>query len=169
MEHALADQAVYLLELLGTGVRPFDATIPAPVEQTGSDFNALLERARSGNPETGIPVKLTVGLEQVLSPEQQNALANALDRIAVVGANSALINLDGRILRVDVRTRTVVEEIEQEDTSPVTLIDAFIQAERKTDLDDETPAAVVEQAQINSARGVRNPSLVRALEGDATV
>ncbi|MCA9303688.1 MAG: hypothetical protein KC996_06170 [Phycisphaerales bacterium] len=160
-----ADQ---LLRSLGSGVRPFDAREPGSVDAGGGpDFDALLERARSGNPETGLAVKLTGKLDLVLGIEQRQSLAGAIDRVAVVGGETALILLDGRTLRVDVRTRTVLEEIPRSEIAPIVGIDAFAHAEGAggdgviTEIDGTATGV------IGSARGVRNASLVRALSGDA--
>ena len=164
----MAFPADQLLSSLGSGVRPFDAVETAPLGVTATeDFGALLDRARSGNPNTGLGVRLTNELEGVLAIEQRRALAAAVDRVAVVGGESALILLDGRTLRVDVRTRTVLEELAVSDTDPVVGIDVFAHAGQA---DGQSPISEIsaEPAGLNgSARVVRNASLVRALSGDA--
>jgi len=162
----MAVPADQLLRSLGSGIRPFDPLDPSPLSSGGdADFRALLDRARSGNPQTGLAVKLTGELDIALGIEQRQSLASAVDRVAVVGGESALILLDGRTLRVDVRTRTVIEEIPRTETDPVVGIDAFAHAE-ETDVEGVIAEIVGSPAGISgSARGVRNASLVRALSG----
>lgn len=160
-----ADQ---LLRALGGGVRPIDSGASSRYSlEHGTDFGALLERARSGNPETGLPVKLTGVLDQQLDHEQRAALAAAVDRVAVVGGETALILLDERTLRVDVRTRTVIGEIEQAESDPVVGIDSYVRAENSGT--DGTMREIVDPSMglLGSARVVRNASLVRALSSDA--
>lgn len=163
----MAVPADQLLRALGGGVRPFDSDTSSRFSLgDGTDFSALLQRARSGNPETGLPVKLTDSLDRELGLEQRTALAAALDRVAVVGGETALILLDGRTLRVDVRTRSVIAEIPSTESNPVVGIDSFAHA-----LNSEADGIVEEindpsTGVIGSARGVRNASLVRALSGD---
>ncbi len=165
----MSDQASQLLALLGNGVRPFDVGDLASVVDAGPDFSALLARARSGNPETGLAVGLPPELETLLSVDQREMLAGAVDRVAVVGAESALIRLGERILRIDVRTRMVLEEIVRSDLDPVEGIDAFVHASSEKELEKTNSETAMGTDAIRSARSVRNASLVRALPGDATV
>ena len=165
----VSEQAFQLLALLGSGVRPFDAVDATPVDITVPDFGTMLARARSGNPQTGLAVALPHELESALSIVDREALAGAVDRAAVVGAESVLVKLDERILRIDVRTRTVLEEIARSDLDPIEGIDAFVQTPGLDESGELIEKRSVGDAVIGLAHSVRNASLVRALPGDASV
>ncbi len=164
----MADHSTQLLRFLGRGVRPFDSTDTPIVNATGIDFSEMLDRARAGDPESGFKVKLTADLDRELTIEQRRALGIAVDRVVVVGSEHALILLDERILLVDVRTRTVLEQISHSNHEPVGGIDAFIRApqdevafERAVDPDAKGVRGL--------ARGVRNASLVQSLPENASI
>ncbi|MBL4591892.1 MAG: hypothetical protein JKY96_08035 [Phycisphaerales bacterium] len=171
----MTQEAAQLLMHLGRGVRPFDPLDQAPIPVTEIDFSAMLTRARAGNPESGFPVHLTAELDRELDIEQRKALGIAVDRVMVVGSDQALVQLDERVLRVDVRTRTVLEEIEQSHHDAVSGIDAYIRApseENNADLVEQQPSSLRISGIIGIsglARGVRNASLVRSLPENASV
>jgi hypothetical protein len=95
-------QAEQMLARLGSGVGPRGPPAGSPA------VAAMLDAARRGDLRTGLPVRIDDTLGLTLSPEQASRLSEAVDRAAASGADTALVLLDGRGLRVDTTERRVL-------------------------------------------------------------
>jgi len=151
-----------LLESLGGGVRPIDAVDPGQVWSQQS-FDALLDDAISGKPQTDLPIKFAPSLSGIYSAEEQQLIARGVDRAASSGVDHALILHNKRTLRVDVRNRIVLDAYPITSDDVVNDIDGFLTVQTISD-DEDTPGTMPDsQALKTPARVVRNASLVHAL------
>lgn len=95
-----------LLKVLASGVRAV-----APERASGGveheGFEALLNKAKTGTISSGERVTEAKGAGVNLSPEQLDRLAVAADRAEAEGAQRALVLIDGKVLKLDVQTRTI--------------------------------------------------------------
>lgn len=108
---------VDLLRSLGSGVNGPDrvasnGAAPSGSGGIGQDFAAMLEQARGGTLETGLPVHIAKDANVELSEEQLARMGPVLDRLHASGASHALIAIDGRLVKVDVITRQVRGEFD---------------------------------------------------------
>lgn len=147
-----------LLRALG-GMSPVAPATGAKRVGTGGasqamDFSAMLERARAGELESGLPVQVAPGAEIGVSEEQLARLGPIIDRLHATGASHALIAIDGRLLVVDVLTRQVRSEFDPSAGEMVEGIDAVASAAAQ-----DEGSAVVPPPGV----GVMGPSLARAL------
>lgn len=154
---------VELLRSLGAGVNgPERAASGAPAAPTSGgvalDFAAMLDRARGGTLESGLPVRIAKNAGVELSEEQLARLGPVLDRLHASGASHALLSIDGRLLKVDVLTREVRGEFDPASGDVVEGIDAVA----------SVPGADSAQALVGvPGVGAMSPSLAKALEKDA--
>lgn len=159
---------VQLLESLASGVRPFDA---APVEtpEGGFDFDALLEGALIGRPETTLGVRFAPSVSGMFEQSEQAEIARGVDRAAAAGVDHALILHDQRTLRVDVRNRVVLDVFRVSDDQVIDGIDGFVSLKAVAEQADTTNKSASSTTQAGAvftpARVVRNASLVHALAG----
>jgi len=95
-----------LLKVLASGVR---AVAPerasSGVEHEG--FESLLSRAKAGTISSGERVTEARSAGVNLTPEQLDRLAVAADRAEAEGAQRALVLIDGKVLKMDVQSRTI--------------------------------------------------------------
>ncbi len=152
-----------LLKSLGAGVNgPERIAIPrsgAPASGgIGLDFAAMLEQARAGSLESGLPVRIAKSADVKLSDEQLARLGPVLDRLHAGGASHALVAIDGRLVKVDVMTREVRGEFDPASGEMMEGIDAVASA---------PSSARADGAEVGVPRvGVLGPSLARALGQD---
>lgn len=145
-------QAADLLKVLGSGVRPGAG---APTAPAAAGFAELLEQARAGQLETGLPVSVAQGAGLSLSPGQLDGLAKAVDRAHAEGATRIVVLMDGMSLDVDVLGRRVLGAADLSGGRVLTGIDGLVR------LDDHgegefTPLPL-------PRAGALNPSLLEAL------
>ncbi len=115
-----------LLRSLGSGVLP--AGVPGSAPVAGAQFEQLLARAQRGELRTGEGVQVEPGLGISLSDEQSARLAEAADRAAAAGARTAIVQLDGMLLKLDVASRRVTGEFRPQSGEVLTGVDAFVDA-----------------------------------------
>lgn len=111
-----------LLLALDSGVRPEG---PGRVQDGGGvePFDRLLDRARAGGLETGLPVTVAPGSGVELSPQSLAALGRLVDRAHAEGATRMAVLAEGRVLDVDVLSRRVLGELDLKDGRVLTGID----------------------------------------------
>lgn len=156
---------VELLRSLGAGVNGPERTasgtsVPASSEGIALDFASMLEQARAGSLESGLPVRIAKNAGVELSEEQLARLGPVLDRLHASGASHALLSIDGRFIKVDVLTREVRSEFDPASGGMVDGIDAVASVPSA----DGAGAGVV--LGVPSV-GAMSPSLAKALEKDA--
>lgn len=152
-----------LMRSLGAGVNGPERIAPARSGASGSnpaglEFATMLDQARAGTLDSGLPVRIAKSSGVKLSDEQLARLAPVVDRLHAGGASHALIAIDGRLVKVDVITREVREEF---DPSAQEVMDGI----------DAVASAPAGQAALSEAVGVPHvgvlgPSLSRALGRD---
>jgi hypothetical protein len=103
------------------------ATKPA-AGATSDDFAALLEQARSGKIESGVPIRVPKHLGIELSESQAERLMKAADQAETQGAGRALVMMDGMGITIDVGTRTVTGVIDPSSPGVLEGIDAVVVA-----------------------------------------
>lgn len=118
------------------------------------DFRAMLERARSGTLESGLPVTVAPGAGVEVDEKQLARLGPVIDRLHASGASHAMVEIDGTFLVVDVMTRQVRSEFKPGESGMVQGIDAVASA---------APAPADGEVGMPGA-GVLSPSLAAALE-----
>lgn len=74
-------------------------------------FATLLERARSGQAQSGLAVTVSPRVKIDLSSEQLARLSQAADRAEAAGLTRAVALLDGRAFILEVQTRSISAEI----------------------------------------------------------
>ncbi len=153
---------VDLLKALGSGIPPID--VPSGSIHDGDPgFRTLLQSAINGDVETDLGVMIGPSVSGELSEQDQYDIARAIDRAAANGIESALILHDQRTLRVDVRTRVILESIPMNPKLVIDDIDGFATSKissqgAKTDGSHEEGGAPLAPARV-----VRNASLVQSL------
>lgn len=110
-----------------TGMRPANAASNSQNLQ-GADFGALLEQARSGNVESGVPIRVPKHLGLQLDQSQNDRLAKAMDQADMQGAGRALVLMDGMALTMDVGTRTVTGVVDAKSPGVLDGIDTVVVA-----------------------------------------
>jgi len=124
------------LKLLAGGVKPA-ALDRSPLAQLGradigpTSFSTLLDQAKSGAIDSGMPVSIARNAGVELSDEQLTRLASAVDRAEAAGASRALVHLDGMWLAVDVGTRQVTGIEKLDPLKAATGIDTVIRAPQR--------------------------------------
>lgn len=152
-----------LMRSLGAGVNGPERIASARSGASGSsaaglDFATMLDQARAGTLESGLPVRIAKSSGVKLSDEQLARLAPVVDRLHAGGASHALIAIDGRLVKVDVITREVREEFDPSAQEVMEGIDAVASA----------PAGEAGRSGVVGVPnvGVLGPSLSRALGRD---
>lgn len=102
---------------------PRPATGPAAA--SGGEFADLLARAAAGEIISGAPVTIARGLDLSLTDDQLARLSLAADRAEAEGLSTALMIIDGKSLLMDVRSRTILREVDIT-SEPITGIDGLI-------------------------------------------
>ena len=103
------------------------AAKPANVA-TSDDFAALLEQARSGKIESGVPIRVPKHLGMELNESQAERLMKAADQAEMQGAGRALVLMDGMGITIDVGTRTVTGVVDPGSPGVLNGIDAVVVA-----------------------------------------
>lgn len=102
--------ATQLLRMLGSGVRPMSG--PADGGAGGAaapvSFANLLQQAREGSLTSAAPVSIAHDAGVECSEDQLARLSLAADKLEAAGVRSALINIDGQQLVLDVHLRQVI-------------------------------------------------------------
>lgn len=119
-----------LIDLLGAGLSPVrpDSGEPGQIGPESLRFDQLLDRARAGSLSSGQEVTMDRGVQVDLSDDQLSRLADAADRAQAAGATRALVRLDGRLIELDVDSRTIVGEVDTQRGDVLTGIDALVDA-----------------------------------------
>lgn len=153
-----------LLRVLAGGVRPVDAPAPptpaGPRDRDTLDFGVLLDRATRGGLRTDLPVRLPASLRGDFDADTMARLSEATDLAAAEGMRRAAVILDGRVVRVDVAARSVVDAPDAQQPA-VGGIDGVVRlpiAQGPKGVETGDPGSVG-----GPARVVRNASLARTL------
>ncbi|MBX3361847.1 MAG: hypothetical protein KF705_10485 [Phycisphaeraceae bacterium] len=157
-----------LLRALGAGVNGPErlSTSRAIAPAAGgvqADFAAMLEQARAGALETGLPVRIASGSAAELSDEQLHRMGPVLDRLHASGASHALVAIDGRFFKVDVLTREVRGEFDPASGELLDGIDAVASVPGRQAAESDEPSGSVGLPTVP----VMGPSLARAIGVDA--
>lgn len=124
------------------------------------DFAQLLEQARAGEIASGLPVRVAPGAGVELSSEQLGRLSGAADLAEAHGAARAAFMIDGKMITMDVASRTVTGTITAAETSVVQGIDAIVTVAGK---DAKGAVGVIEPPSAMGAFQPMNASLMDAL------
>lgn len=100
-----------MLRALGSLTRP-GAASPERAAPNAEAFGRLLDAAKSGVLETGMPVTVADGAGVELDAAQLEALAGVVDRAHAAGATRIAVLVDGKALDVDVLSRRVLGELD---------------------------------------------------------
>lgn len=141
-----------LLRVLGSAIRPDGAAAERPAAGREA-FEQLLDDARAGQLDTGLPVSVADGANVELSETQLAALATLVDRAHAEGATRMAVLVDGKALDVDVLSRQVLGELDLADGNVMTGIDGVVRLNPPQD-----PGALPLPVQ-----GAIDPSLLRLL------
>jgi hypothetical protein len=154
----MTTQATEMLRALGGNMlRGSGATLG----QSGSlDFAQLLEQARAGEIASGVAVRVAQGANVELSSEQLSRLGAAADLAEAHGAARAAFVIDGKLIAMDVPTRTVTGTIDATATGVVNGIDALVTVAAK---DAKGAAGLVQPPSALGAQQPMNASLLDAL------
>ncbi|MBY0310462.1 MAG: hypothetical protein K2W85_00175 [Phycisphaerales bacterium] len=124
-----------LLKMLGSGVLPPGVSTPPKTGVEQASFADLLNRAREGTLGSAQPVTIGDNAGVTLNDEQLARLSLAADQLESSGVRTALINIDGQKLIMDVSQREISGVAPA--SGPVPGIDGMI------DLGDaRTPASI---------------------------
>lgn len=153
-----------LLAKLGAGVDPTDRA-RSPITR---DFADVLARVNGGR-ASGIPISFDPMIpDQGIDPD---TIGRAADLATIRGMRTALVDLGGSILRVDVTERRVDAQFDPRGELVVDGIDGYVRPRPPghTDVsDDQTSTdAPMTMSKDGPARVMRNASLVHALSGAA--
>lgn len=151
-------QATDMLRALGGNQLSAGATT---MGASGSiDFAQLLAQARAGEIASGLAVRVAPGAGVELSGEQLGRLNAAADLAEAHGAARAAFMIDGKVVAMDVATRTVTGAITAHETGVVQGIDAIVTV---ADKDAKGAAGVIEPPSALGATQPMNASLLDAL------
>lgn len=123
-----------LRSLAGThAVRAAAAASPGiaqgSIPSVGTDsFASLLEQARSGKVDSGVPLRIPSQLGLNLNASQVERLMKAADQAEAQGAGRALVMMDGMGITLDVATRTVTGTVDASHPGVLEGIDAVVVA-----------------------------------------
>ena len=148
-----------LLRRLAGGVRPIGAPggtdPPAPRDRATLDFAGMLSRAAGGGLRSDLPVRVPPALRDALDEAAHERLSDATDLAAAEGIARALVLFGGRMFRVDVPSRSVIDAPDAQ--QPVIAgVDGVVRADRPDPGASRGP-------EPGPARVVRNASLINAL------
>jgi hypothetical protein len=146
-----------LLRVLGSAIRPDGAAAVRTPEGTPA-FDDLLQQARSGALETGLPVSIAAGAGVELTQPQLDALGRLVDRAHAEGATRMAVLVDGKALDVDVLSRRVLGELDLSEGHVMTGIDGVV----RLDPDEAGPLASPPMPSV----GAMDASLLRLLGQD---
>lgn len=158
-----------LLRALGAGVngpeRSSAKRSGEPIVAGGvqADFASMLEQARAGALESGLPVRIASGVGAELNEEQLRRMGPVLDRLHASGASHALVSIDGKFFKVDVLTREVRSEFDPASGDVLDGIDAVASVPAVQPSRSEGPTGLVGPPGVP----VMGPSLARAIGVDA--
>jgi hypothetical protein len=132
--------AAQLLNQLEPAVRPGVAPARSGAARGALEtqsFEQLLSMASRGQVDSGRQIETVVELEPPLDPAQLERLAAAADQAEAAGSRRALMMIDGRAVVLDVRSRSIVGELNANASQPITGIDAalFVGSEDDAPLD----------------------------------
>lgn len=131
-----------LLARLTSGVTSPERAGVEPVRPSDGVFSGLLERARGGQLSSGRGVEIAPDVLAEFSPDQMQRLADAADRAQAAGAEQALVQIDGVLVRMDVASRTITAEVDPQHGDVLTGFDAFVEASDPTGA-SSAPAGLV--------------------------
>ena len=117
-----------LLKSLGSGVLPpgVESRVSKGTSLDRLGFAELLSKARAGAIESGLKVSVASGSGVTLSDDQLERLGKAADLAESQGATQAVVFIDGKTLRLDVTSRTVLGELDFSAGGVITELDAVI-------------------------------------------
>jgi len=145
-----------LLRVLGSGLQQKieSATKSSHAMQ---NFAGLLESARKGDVQTGLPVEIVNGADVTLSQETLDKIAAIVDRAHAAGATRIVV-LDGeQALDVDVLSRRVLGKVNLHDGHIMTEIDGVARLSGDN-------ADSMQILPLPGERSVSSASLLRELE-----
>jgi len=149
-----------LLAKLGAGVDPTDR----PREPISRDFADVLDRVNRGS-TSGIPVVFDPHIPQ--STIDPDTIGRAADLATIRGVRSALVDLGGSILRVDVAERRVEAQFDPRTELVIDGIDGYVRPQSPRSQNDADSAIDssdrITRSRVGPARDMRNASLVHAL------
>lgn len=152
----MSDAPATLLRMLGGGVRRFDAPSSNPtLNSEAPGFAVMLERAAQGELRSNLPVRTPATMEPV-DPDLRSRLSEATDLAASEGIRRALVLVEGRMFRVDVASRSLIDAPGAQSRA-VGDIDGVVRA------GGSPTAASASDRHSGPARVVRNTSLLRVL------
>jgi hypothetical protein len=97
-----------LLRLLGSGVqRTAGAAASGQSGVAPASFASLLQQARDGTLSSAAPVSVASDSGVTCSDDQLARLSLGADRLAAAGVRTALVNIDGQQLIMDVHLRQI--------------------------------------------------------------
>jgi hypothetical protein len=99
--------SLQLLKLLGSGVRPGSLPAAAPNAAGQTAFADLLSRAKDGSLASAAPVTIAGDAGVSCSDDQLARLSLGADRLEAAGVRTALVNIDGQKLILDVHARSI--------------------------------------------------------------
>ncbi|MFO0832838.1 MAG: hypothetical protein U0637_13480 [Phycisphaerales bacterium] len=115
------------LRLIGSGGAQ-QAASRALIQQLShsESFQNILDKAREGAVASGLKVKAGKESGLTLTQDQVERLSAAADIAEANGAGRAVFLIDGRALRMDVGTRTVLGPVDMSKTGVLGDIDAIV-------------------------------------------
>lgn len=151
-----------------TGTRPTNVASNSQNLQ-GADFGALLEQARSGQVESGVPIRVPKHLGLQLDQSQSDRLMKAMDQADMQGAGRALVLMDGMALTMDVGTRTVTGVVDAKSPGVLDGIDTVVVASQdpnaKTDATKDSGLVAGTIGMPKSSPSLQ-PNLLKVLNRD---
>lgn len=149
--------SVSLLRMLAGGVLGFDTPSRDPAADTESiGFDSMMEKAFRGELRSELPVRVPPALEERVDATLRPLLSAATDLAASEGIRRALVLVEGRMFRVDVASRSLIDAPGAQSRA-VGDIDGVVRA-------GGSPTAVsASDRHSGPARVVRNTSLLRVL------
>jgi hypothetical protein len=109
MTSTVNSTSAQLLKMLGSGVRPdsMKASTPAAAGAGQTAFADLLKQARDGTLSSAAPVSVSSDANVTCSDDQLARLSLGADKLETAGVRTAMVNIDGQQLILDVHARTV--------------------------------------------------------------
>jgi len=100
-----------LLSLVGAGARMLGLGRSPQAPGSEADFSKTLEAASQGRLESGRVVVSGPDLGMDLTSDQLQRLSHAADVAEAQGAQTAAVLIDGKVVRLDIETRTAVQSM----------------------------------------------------------
>jgi hypothetical protein len=106
-----------LLRMLGSGVQPITGGASPSASNTAApvSFANLLQQARDGSLTSAAPVSLASDSGVTCSPDQLARLSLGADKLEAAGVRTALVNIDGQQLVMDVHQRQIIGNAKSQD------------------------------------------------------